>query len=149
VLFVTTSRTPCHHRCYSRADAGRARSRAPIALTIAYSQASLCPGVLFSSLFLVGHSSPLCIHLLVKMMSEQSTSPRLRPCPLRPRLPRLQGAIICMWYSSVSTLVTTYAPSRRCNCGGCQLVGFYLRLVLQSHRLWCSRCDCGGMLEYI
>jgi hypothetical protein len=33
--------------------------------------------------------------------------------------------------------------------GGCQFVGFYLRLILQSHRLWCSRCDYGGMLEYI
>jgi hypothetical protein len=30
---------------------------------------------------------------------------------------------------------------------GCQFVGFYLRLILQSHRLWCSRCDCGEMLE--
>jgi hypothetical protein len=33
--------------------------------------------------------------------------------------------------------------------GGCHLVGFYLQLILQSHRLWCSRCDCGEMLEYI
>jgi hypothetical protein len=33
--------------------------------------------------------------------------------------------------------------------GGCQSVGSYLRLLLQSHRLQCSRCDCGGMLEYI
>jgi hypothetical protein len=74
-----------------------------------------------------------------------SPLPRLR----RPPRPRHQRAIICMWYSSISTPVTAYAPSRRCNCGGCQFVGFYLRLILQSHRLWCSRCDCGGMLEYI
>jgi hypothetical protein len=32
---------------------------------------------------------------------------------------------------------------------GYQLIRFYLRLILQSHRLWCSRCDCRGMLEYI
>jgi hypothetical protein len=40
----------------------------------------------FFFLFLAGHSSSLCIHLLVKMMSEQRTSPRLRPRPPRPRL---------------------------------------------------------------
>jgi hypothetical protein len=33
--------------------------------------------------------------------------------------------------------------------GGCQFVRFYLQLILQSHRLWCSRCDYGGMLENI
>jgi hypothetical protein len=27
---------------------------------------------------------------------------------------------------------------------GYQFIGFYLRLILQSHHLWCSRCDCGG-----
>jgi hypothetical protein len=74
--------------------------------------------------------------------------PRLRRPP-RPRLPRYQSDIICMWYSQVSAPITAYAPSRRCSCGGCQFVRFYLLLILQSHRLWCSRCDCGGMLEYI
>jgi hypothetical protein len=28
--------------------------------------------------------------------------------------------------------------------GGCQFIRFYFQLILQSHRLWCSRCDCGG-----
>jgi hypothetical protein len=51
VLSTTTSRTLHHHRCCSQADAGRAHSRALIALAIAYSQASLRPGVLFSSFF--------------------------------------------------------------------------------------------------
>jgi hypothetical protein len=78
--------------------------------------------------FSAGHSSSLCIHLLVKMISEQRTSPRLRPHPPRPRLPRLQGAIIYMWYSSISAPVTAHAPSQRYNCGGCQFVGFYLDL---------------------
>jgi hypothetical protein len=41
--------------------------------------------------------------------------PRLRrPRPPRPRLPRYQRAIICMWYSPVSTPVTAYVPSWRC-----------------------------------
>jgi hypothetical protein len=71
----------------------------------------------FFFLFSVGHSSSLCIHLLVKMMSEQRTSPRLRPRPPRSRLPRLQGAIICMWYSPISTSVTTFTLLRCCNCG--------------------------------
>jgi hypothetical protein len=43
-----TSRTPCHRRCCSWADASRARSRAPIALAIAYSQASLRSVYLFA-----------------------------------------------------------------------------------------------------
>jgi hypothetical protein len=72
----------------------------------------------FFFLFSAGHSSFLCIHLLVKMMSEQRTSPQLRPRPPRPWLPQLQGAIICMWYSLVSTPVTAFAPLRRCNCRG-------------------------------
>jgi hypothetical protein len=49
-----------HCRCCSWADAGRGRSRVPIALTIACSQASLRPGVPFFSfvfLFSAGHSS--------------------------------------------------------------------------------------------
>jgi hypothetical protein len=117
----------CHRRCCSRADAGRAHSRASIALAITYSQTSLRPGVLFFS-FSAGHSSSLCIHLLIKMMSEQCTSPRLRPRPPRPQLPRLQGAIICMWYSSISAPVTAHAPSQHYNCGGCQFIGFYLDL---------------------
>jgi hypothetical protein len=28
--------------------------------------------------------------------------------------------------------------------GGCQFIRFYLRLILQSHRLWCSRCGPQG-----
>jgi hypothetical protein len=34
----------CHRRCCSQADAGRARSRAPIALTITYSQSVFIQG---------------------------------------------------------------------------------------------------------
>ena len=30
------------------------------------------------------------------------------------------------------------------SAGGCQSVGFYLQLLLHSHRLQCSRYDCGG-----
>jgi hypothetical protein len=52
--------------CYSQANAGRARFRAPITLAIAYSQASLRPGFLFS-FFFVGHESSLWIHLLIKI----------------------------------------------------------------------------------
>jgi hypothetical protein len=44
---ATTSRTPRHHRCCSRADASRACSRAPNALTIMYTQVSLHLGVPF------------------------------------------------------------------------------------------------------
>jgi hypothetical protein len=33
--------------------------------------------------------------------------------------------------------------------GGFQPVGSYLRPLLQSHRVWCPRCDCGGMLDYV
>jgi hypothetical protein len=40
-------------------------------------------------------------------------------------------------------------PHDAATAGGCQFVGFYLRLILQSHRLWCSCCDGGRMLEYI
>jgi hypothetical protein len=46
---------PHHSRC-SQADAGCARFRAPIALIIAYSQASLSPGVSFF-LFSMGHNN--------------------------------------------------------------------------------------------
>jgi hypothetical protein len=56
-----TSRMSCHRRCCSRVDAGRARSRAPITLIIAYSQNDLHLGVLFFFffffLFLAGHGS--------------------------------------------------------------------------------------------
>jgi hypothetical protein len=47
-LFATTSGTPCHRGCCSRADAGRARSRAPIALAIAYSGQSSSRSSFFS-----------------------------------------------------------------------------------------------------
>jgi hypothetical protein len=37
--------------------------------------------------------------------------------------------------------------------GGCQFIEFYLRLILQSHRLWCSRChicqDIFGRIDII
>jgi hypothetical protein len=66
-----------------------------------------------------------------------STPPRLR-------LPRHPGAIIYMEYAPVSTLAAKLVPSRRCDCRGFQPAGSYLRLLLQSHRLWCSRCGCGG-----
>jgi hypothetical protein len=33
--------------------------------------------------------------------------------------------------------------------GGCQPVGHYLWLLLQSHRVWCPRCDCGGLLDSV
>jgi hypothetical protein len=48
-LSATTSRTSRHHRC--RTDVRHARSWAPIVLTIAYSRASLHPGVLFFFFF--------------------------------------------------------------------------------------------------
>jgi hypothetical protein len=34
------------------------------------------------------------------------------------------------------------------SAGGCQSVGSYLWLLLQSHRLQCSRYDCGGIRVY-
>jgi hypothetical protein len=52
--------------------------------------------------------------------------------------------VLAGFYSSHSIRAITTLQLR-----GCQFIGFYLRLILQSHRLWCSRCDCGGMLEYI
>jgi hypothetical protein len=33
--------------------------------------------------------------------------------------------------------------------GGFQPVGSYLRPLLQSHRVWCPRCDCRRMLDYV
>jgi hypothetical protein len=32
---------------------------------------------------------------------------------------------------------------------GFQPVGSYLRLLLQSHRVWCPLCDCEAMLDYV
>jgi hypothetical protein len=46
--------------------------------------------------------------------------------------------------TSVSTLAATFAPSRHYDCGGFQPFSSYLWLLLQSHRLRYSRCDCGG-----
>jgi hypothetical protein len=90
-----------------------------------------------------------CLYLAATLLGLPPPSTTRRSRLPRPRLPQHQRAIICMWYSPVSAPVTAYAPSRRCNYGGCQFIGFYLRLILQSHRLWCSHCDCVGMLEYI
>jgi hypothetical protein len=91
----------------------------------------------------------LCIHLLVKMVSEQHTSPHLRPHPPRPQLPWHKGAIIYTWYSSVSISVTAYASSRRCNYEGMparQILPPTCSPVSSSvvSSLWLQR-----MLEYI
>jgi hypothetical protein len=64
-------------------------------------------------------------------------------------LPRHRGAIIYMECTPVSTSTTTLAPSRRCDCGGFQLVVSYLQLLIQSHHLRCSRCDCGDVKVYV
>ena len=58
-----------------------------------------------------------------------------------------QRATIRMSYSPVFSLVAASAPHRCYDCGG-MLVSCF-RLLLQSHHLRCSRCDCGGVLEYI
>jgi hypothetical protein len=68
-----------------------------------------------------------------------------RPRPPRLRLPRHLGAIVSLAHTPVSATAATFAPSRRCDCGGIQPVGYYLRLLLHSHRVWCSRCDCGDV----
>jgi hypothetical protein len=68
----------------------------------------------------------------------------------RLRLPRRRGAIIHMACTSVPTIAATLASSRRCDCGGVfQPVDSYLRLLLQSHHWWCSRCDYEGILECV
>jgi hypothetical protein len=72
-----------------------------------------------------------------------------RPRPPRLRLPQHLGAIVSLEHTTVSTPAATFAPSRRCDCGGFQPVGSYLRPLLQSHRVWCPRCDCGRMLDYV
>jgi hypothetical protein len=41
-----------------------------------------------------------------------------RPRPPRLRLPRHLGAIVFLEHTPVSTPATTFAPSRRCDCGG-------------------------------
>jgi hypothetical protein len=81
--------------------------------------------------------------------------PQLRqPLPPRPRLPRHQRAIICMWYSPVFySSHSIHAITTLQLQGGCQFIEFYLRLILQSHRLWCSRChicqDIFGRIDII
>lgn len=45
-------------------------------------------------------------------------------------------------YSSISTLVAASAPRWCYNYRWCQFVSFYLRLLLQSHLLWCSHYNC-------
>jgi hypothetical protein len=47
--------------------------------------------------------------------------------------------VLAGFYSSHSIRAITTLQLR-----GCQFIRFYLRLILQSHRLWCSRCDYGG-----
>jgi hypothetical protein len=69
--------------------------------------------------------------------------------PPRLRLPQHLGAIVFLAHTLVSAPAATFAPSRRCDCGGFQLVGSYLHLLLQSHRVWCPCCDCGGMLDCV
>jgi hypothetical protein len=72
-----------------------------------------------------------------------------QPRPPRLRLPRHSGAIVFSESTSVSTLAAAFTPSRRCDCGGFEPVGSYLRLLLQSHRVRCPRCDYGGMLDCV
>jgi hypothetical protein len=72
-----------------------------------------------------------------------------RPRPPRLRLPRHPGAIVFSESTPVSTPAAAFAPSRRCDCGGYQPVGSYIRLLLQSHRVRCPHCDCGGMLDCV
>jgi hypothetical protein len=40
-------------------------------------------------------------------------------------------------------------PHDVATAGGYQPVGSYLRLLFQSHRVWCPRCDYGGMLDCV
>jgi hypothetical protein len=61
------------------------------------------------------------------------------------RLPRHPGAIVFSESTPVSTPTATFAPSRRCDCRGIST----RRLLLQSHRVRCPRCDCGGMLDCV
>jgi hypothetical protein len=69
--------------------------------------------------------------------------------PPRLQLPRHPGAIICMECTSASAPAATLAPSQHCDCEGFQPVGSYLRLMLQSHRLRCCRCDYEGRVECV
>lgn len=64
--------------------------------------------------------------------------------PPRLRLPRHPGTIIYTMCTPVSTLAATLTPSRRCDCEGFQLVGSYLRFLLQSHRVRWPRATVGG-----
>jgi hypothetical protein len=57
-----------------------------------------------------------CLYLVATLLG--LPPPPRRSRPPRPRLPRHQRTIIYMWHSSVSTPVTAFAPSQRCNCGG-------------------------------
>jgi hypothetical protein len=55
------------------------------------------------------------------------------------------GTIIYMECTTVSTLATTFAPSRHCDGGRGGLARRLLPLaLLQSHCFQCSCCDCGG-----
>jgi hypothetical protein len=65
------------------------------------------------------------------------------------RLTRYLGAIAFSESTPVSTPAATFAPSWRCDCEGFQPVNSYLRRLLQSHRVRCPRCDCGGMLDCV
>jgi hypothetical protein len=148
---ATTSRTLRHHRCYSWADAGHARSRAPVTLAIPYSQASLCPGVPFFFCFsFFGGTQQLCISIC-----------SLRWCQNNTLLHGYDHIHLDLSYLGIKGL--SFACGTRwfllqsqhtwhhdaATVEGCQLIKFYLQLILQSHRLWCCRCDCGGKLEYI
>jgi hypothetical protein len=52
--------------------------------------------------------------------------------------------VLVGFYSSHNIRAITTLQLRRC-----QLTGFYLRFILQSHRLWCSRYDYGDVRVYL
>jgi hypothetical protein len=69
-----------------------------------------------------------------------------RPRPPRLRLPRHIGAI----QPQRSLLQPQHSHHHdAATARGFQPVGSYLRPLLQSHRVWCPRCDCGGMLDCV
>jgi hypothetical protein len=64
--------------------------------------------------------------------------------------------VLAGFYTSHSIHAITTLQLRGAGGGGrgCQFIGFYLQLILQSHHLWCSHCDCGGgvrvyLVDYI
>jgi hypothetical protein len=72
---------------------------------------------------------------------------RLRPPRLR--LPRHLGAIVFLEHTTVSTPAATFAPSRRCDCGGIST-----RRLLPSASTPVSSCvvpplRLRGMLDYV